>query len=333
MKIEKSNFLLNFLTLNSLSLSSLNLHEYLRLSSKTMFKIPDHQVAGHKSSKGAIGPLVDDSGRFYKPLQSADRGAQEEAFYTKFSSNTEIPNHIRKFFPNYYGTKDIEASDGSGPRPHLVLEDFVSIRTNPSLMDIKMGSRTWFPTASEDYIKKCLNKDRKTTSLSLGFRISGFQIYGSKDSGYWKPERKCVQGYNKDDVRLALRKFVSSNSLDDLVAEEPDCVYAENVYGGDNGVLAQLLKLKAWFEDQTIFHFYSCSVLMVCEKGESPCATIKLIDFAHVIEGNGVIDHNFLGGLCSLIKFISEILGNFSHNSTKVCVVNSEKNTSNGYKI
>ena len=32
------------------------------------------------------------------------------------------------------------------------------------------------------------------------------------------------------------------------------------------------------------------------------------MDFAHVEEGNGVIDHNFLGGLCSLIKFISEVL-------------------------
>ena len=35
---------------------------------------------------------------------------------------------------------------------------------------------------------------------------------------------------------------------------------------------------------------------------------VKLVDFAHVAEGNGVIDHNFLGGLCSLIKFISDIV-------------------------
>ncbi|XP_062094857.1 inositol polyphosphate multikinase alpha-like [Humulus lupulus] len=293
-----------------------------------MFRIPDHQVAGHRASKGTIGPLIDDLGCFYKPLQSDDRGSQEVAFYTKFSSNTEIPNHIRKFFPAYYGTKDIEASDGSGLRPHLVLEDIVSIGTNPSLMDIKMGSRTWFPTASEDYIIKCLKKDRRSTSLPLGFRISGFHIYESDDSGYWKPEKKYVQGFNTDDARIALRKFVSSNSSDDLVPE-PDCAFAENVYGGANGVLAQLLKLKAWFEDQTIFHFYSCSILMVYEKeptlkGDSVCATIKLIDFAHVIEGQGIIDHNFLGGLCSLIKCISEILVNLSHNSAKLCLANSE---------
>ncbi|KAF4354917.1 hypothetical protein F8388_013866 [Cannabis sativa] len=139
----------------------------------TMFQIPDHQVAGHKASKGIIGPLIDNSGRFYKPLQSNNRGSKEESFYKKFSSNTEIPNHIRKFFPTYYGTQHIEASDGSGQHPHLVLED---IKIKP-------------------------NEDRS-------------------------------------------------------------------------------------------------------------CVTIKLIDFAHVVDGQGVIDHNFLGGLCSLIKFVSEILDN-----------------------
>ncbi|BFG31962.1 hypothetical protein CerSpe_182360 [Prunus speciosa] len=66
-------------------------------------------------------------------------------------------------------------------------------------------------------------------------------------------------------------------------------------------------------EEQTIFHFCSCSVLMVYEKesilqGRNSGAEIKLIDFAHVIEGKGVIDHNFLGGLCSLIKLISDIV-------------------------
>ncbi|PON45383.1 Inositol polyphosphate kinase [Parasponia andersonii] len=287
-----------------------------------MFKIPEHQVAGHKASQGLLGPLIDDLGHFYKPLQSDDRGSKEVAFYKQLSSNTELPNHIRKFFPLYYGTKLIEASDGSGPRHHLVLEDIVSSRANPSVMDVKIGSRTWYLTASEDYIMRCLKKDRETTSLPLGFRISGFQIYGSEESGYWKPEKKYVQGFTADDVRVALRKFVSSNSSDGL-GSEPDCAFAETVYGGSNGILAQLLKLKAWFEDQTIFHFYSCSVLMMYEKesvlkSESPCAVVKLVDFAHVVEGQGVIDHNFLGGLCSLIKFISEILNNLPHNSAKM---------------
>uniref|UniRef100_A0A5B7BDG2 Inositol polyphosphate multikinase n=1 Tax=Davidia involucrata TaxID=16924 RepID=A0A5B7BDG2_DAVIN len=295
-----------------------------------MLKVPLHQVAGHQACDGKLGPLVDESGRFCKPLQSDERGSDEVAFYTSFSSNTRIPDHIRRFFPVFYGTQLLEASDGSGLHPHLVLQDLVSKHLNPSIMDVKIGSRTWPPESSEDYIKKCLKKDRESTSLALGFRISGLQIYGSKESGYWKPEKKLIQKFSAEDVRLFLRKFVSSNASADSDLE-PDCSFASVVYGGSTGILAQLLELKAWLEDQTIFHFYSCSVLLVYEnelalKGSSSGAEVKLVDFAHVLEGRGVIDHNFLGGLCSLIKFISEILTTPDEYTTKACLQDSEKN-------
>lgn len=51
-------------------------------------------------------------------------------------------------------------------------------------------------------------------------------------------------------------------------------------------------------------------------EGVRPNAQVKIIDFAHVTEGKGVIDHNFLGGLCSLIKFISEVLGDCEEHKT-----------------
>lgn len=276
-----------------------------------MLKVPDHQVAGHKACDGMIGPLVDDSGHYYKPLQNDERGSAEVAFYTSFSINNNIPNHIRRFFPIFHGTQLIEASDGSGLHPHLVLQDVVSSCLNPSIMDIKIGSRTWYPEASEEYIQKCFKKDRESTSLALGFRISGLQVHGSKESGFWKPDKKLIQNFTAKDVRLVLRKFVSSNTSADS-GTDPDCSFASTVYGGSAGILAQLLELKEWFEDQTIFHFYSCSVLMVYDKesvseGRSSVAEVRLVDFAHVVEGKGIIDHNFLGGLCSFIKFISEI--------------------------
>ncbi|CAL5444317.1 unnamed protein product [Camellia sinensis] len=293
-----------------------------------MLKIPVHQVAGHQAGDRKLGPLVDDSGRFYKPLQSDDRGSNELSFYTSFSSNMKIPDHIRRFFPTFHGTQLLEASDGSGLLPHLVLQDLSMGHLNPSIMDIKIGSRTWPPQASEDYISKCLKRDRESTSVPLGFRISGFQIYRTKETGFWKPNRQFFLSFSADDVRSALRKFVSSNGSAD---SDPDCAFASVVYGGSTGILAQLLELKAWFEDQTIFHFYSCSVLMTFEKelaleGRSSGAEIKLVDFAHVVEGRGVIDHNFLGGLCSLIKFISEILTTPDEcYPPKACLQDSEK--------
>ncbi|XP_058092820.1 inositol polyphosphate multikinase beta-like [Magnolia sinica] len=293
-----------------------------------MFKVPDHQVAGHQARDGNLGPLVDGLGHFFKPLQSNDRGSNEVAFYNSFSSNPRLPDHIRHFFPIFYGTQLLEASDGSGLRSHLVMEDLISNLLHPSVIDFKIGSRTWYGAASEDYIQKCLKKDRESTTLPLGFRISGLQIYESKELGYWKPDKERVKGFTLEDVRLVLRKFVSSNPSSN---SEPDCLYASTIYGGSSGILAQLLELKAWFEDQTIYHFYSSSVLMMYEKdaveaGKSN-AKVKLVDFAHVLEGEGVIDHNFLGGLCSLIKFVSEILMGSDADGIKGCEGTREEPT------
>ncbi|XP_051148046.1 inositol polyphosphate multikinase beta [Andrographis paniculata] len=277
-----------------------------------MLKAPEHQVGGHHAKAGQLGPLTDDSGKFYKPLQGDERGSNEVSFYTSFYSNTKVPKCITRFFPKFYGTQLVEASDGSGVKPHLVLEDLTFGMVNPSIMDVKIGSRTWHPQSPENYFKKCFDKDKATTSLSLGFRFSGMQIFDTKESGSWKPKRAMVQTLSANEVSLVLKKFVSSNASEPLNSND-DCAFASAVYGGPNGVLSQLIELKSWFENQTVYHFYSCSILVMFEKeravnGENLSPVIKLIDFAHVYEGNGVIDHNFLGGLCSLIKFVSDIV-------------------------
>jgi hypothetical protein len=57
---------------------------------------------------------VDGSGRFYKPLQDGERGSREKKFYESFWTDDTIPDTVKSVFPFYYGTSQIEASDGSG---------------------------------------------------------------------------------------------------------------------------------------------------------------------------------------------------------------------------
>ncbi|XP_058745576.1 inositol polyphosphate multikinase beta-like [Vicia villosa] len=271
-------------------------------------KIPDHQVAGHQAKTGILGPLIDDSGKFYKPLQDDGRGSHELAFYTSLYSDPRIPSNILNLFPNFHGTEVVEASDGSGLHPHLVMEDIAGKFTNPAVVDFKIGSRTWHPQSSEDYIRKCLKKDRESSSIKLGFRISGLRSV-SPSNECWQPERKFLMDLSAEDVIFMMKKFVSSDGN----ADKPDCVFGARVYVH---VLEELLVLKKWFEVQTIFHFYSCSVLVVYEKDETDekrtaRAVVKLVDFAHVVDAKGAIDHNFLGGLCSLIKFVKDVLAGF----------------------
>ncbi|KAL5218179.1 hypothetical protein ABZP36_018863 [Zizania latifolia] len=273
---------------------------------------PEHQVAGHRASVDNLGPLVDDAGLFYKPLQAGDRGEHELAFYIAFSAHPAVPPRIRDaFFPRFHGTRRIPTAARPGELyPHIVLEDLLAGIAAPCVADIKIGACTWSPLAPEPYVAKCLAKDLETTSALLGFRVSGVRVAG-QGGAVWRPERSELKGIDTAGVRGVLRRYVSSCGGDG-----PDCALAAAVYGGDWGVLAQLRELKAWFEEQTLFHFYSASILLGYDANAVSApgggVRVKLVDFAHVDEGEGVIDHNFLGGLCSLIKFIADIVAEAS---------------------
>eukprot|EP00252_Welwitschia_mirabilis_P021387 TRINITY_DN5483_c0_g1_i1.p1 TRINITY_DN5483_c0_g1~~TRINITY_DN5483_c0_g1_i1.p1 ORF type:complete len:327 (+),score=59.21 TRINITY_DN5483_c0_g1_i1:143-1123(+) len=290
-----------------------------RKAEGTMY-IPEHQVAGHRADGQKPGPLIDKTGRFYKPLQDTQRGHQEVEFYQKFWSNDKICPKVQDFFPRFYGSTFLQASDGEGNHEYAIIEDVTYKFKHPSVIDIKIGSRTWYPGVSKAYMEKCLLKDAETTSLLLGFRISGMQVYNRSRKEIWKADKKWCKSLTPATTQMALKRFVSSNPCSET---NWDGCFASSIYDGPGNILSQLLVLKDWFEEQTVFHFNSASLLL-CYEGEDDFsgsngnsenedsvkhqASVKLIDFAHVIDGNNIIDHNFLGGLCSLIKVIKQIV-------------------------
>lgn len=273
-----------------------------------------NQVAGHQAAVGRVGPLVDGAGRFYKPLQDGERGEREKKFYEQFWADEDVPSNVKAFFPCFYGTMEIEASDGSGLIDHIVLEDLTHRFHRPCVMDIKMGVHTWYPGASDQYIAKCMEKDAESTSKALGFRVSGLQVYDASTGNPWKRGRVWCKMLTVDTVQTVLKQFVSLNPTDDIM--HPDLTYASAVYGGLEGIINQLNELRSWFDVQTRYHFYSSSILLIYESDctlrgsqANKCVSVKLIDFAHVLVGLEVPDKNFLQGLDSLIEVLHEIAG------------------------
>jgi len=200
----------------------------------------------------------------------------------------------------------------------LPLSAFNLHTLQPKQKLICMGSRTWYPGASEEYIKKCLSKDRETSSSLLGFRISGMQVYESPEKPTWKADKNWCKMLTNKGVRVALKRFVSLNPSSET---DPDGLLAPYIYGAPGCILSQLLEMKAWFEEQTLYHFYSASLLLIYEGDPTSSnesfhssgftkrgISVKLIDYAHVLDGENIIDHNFLGGLCSLINVIAQIV-------------------------
>ena len=55
------------------------------------------------------------------------------------------------------------------------LEDVAKGYRHPSIVDIKVGFKTWYPGAEPRYVERCKLKDAATTQAALGFKICGMQ--------------------------------------------------------------------------------------------------------------------------------------------------------------
>ncbi|CAM6091293.1 unnamed protein product [Calypogeia fissa] len=192
---------------------------------------------------------------------------------------------------------------------------------HPSIIDLKIGFRTWYPEASEHSINKHKLKDKKTTSGALGCRVSGMQVYEASSGTTFKADRDWATNLTVDDVTVALKRFVSSNPQD---ATNPDAAFASKIYGGSHGAISQLEVLKDWFSTQINYHFAASSVLIIvdahlvssttkekekiCQSEGSKSVAVKLVDFAHAISGKSSLDENCLEGLKSVIHILSNIV-------------------------
>jgi hypothetical protein len=86
--------------------------------------------------------------------------------------------------------------------------------------------------------------------------------------------------------------------------------------------ISQINEVKEFFEKQTLYHFYSSSIIVVYEGTlenllnndntnqveVNNLIRVKMVDFAHVIPGKNRIDGNYLQGLESLISYLGLLL-------------------------
>ena len=124
-----------------------------------------NQVAGHKGLSHEGGAIVvPEPGKLAKPV---GRGyfAGEDRFYRTLSSYPALA----AFCPAYFGTRSY------GGRDYVVLEDLTHGMTRPLVVDMKIGTCTVAPDAPWTKRITHLNKDRATTTRSLGLRIVGAQ--------------------------------------------------------------------------------------------------------------------------------------------------------------
>jgi len=179
------------------------------------------QVGGHgaslqEASEGFLSLAPD---YVLKPLQSANRGLREVAFYEalkmaedskrdlvplwlaifdrghiiseadlaqvasyrRMRKEINLLRRLSNFTASYYG---VVSSDSNSAAPssssYLLLNDLTMDYSKPCVLDLKMGRQTYEPDASKT--KKSNEINKYPQQLHFGFRIAGMRVYDPSNS-------------------------------------------------------------------------------------------------------------------------------------------------------
>ncbi|CAK4628209.1 hypothetical protein LEN26_011840 [Aphanomyces euteiches] len=265
-------------------------------SQKTALEDMEHQVGGHACAKTSMKLY---RGHVLKPFQSKNRGERELAFYE--SVPTDVP-----FVPAFYGVIRHPSTDEDGPRRYLQIENLLGGMIHPCIMDAKVGTKSYEPTASRDKI--ALEIAKCPLQATMGFRLQGIKVY-------WDSKQEHVS-YDKYFFR------------DLATAESIEAAFVKYFEAGPDHVpryyllepfLAKLHAIREWLHVQTDFHFIASSLLFVYDANPTDkriVCDVRLIDFAHVQLDQTSRDEDVLVGVNYIIGIFERLLESSSSVTT-----------------
>ncbi|KAL4222434.1 inositol hexakisphosphate kinase 3 [Mactra antiquata] len=141
------------------------------------------------------------------------------------------------------------------PQRFLILENLVHKYERPCMMDLKMGRRQYGDDSCDEKRKLLEKRCARTTSVTLGFRICGSQVYDVRTGQY-----VCHNKYHG-------RKLDDKGAVQELVNffHDGECVRIEAV----QGVLDKLNALKVAMATQKKFLFRAASLLLMYDAAPS----------------------------------------------------------------
>ena len=193
----------------------------------------------------------------------------------------------------------------------------------PCIADIKIGKRHYGMYTSAEKRKKQTEKAAKTTSMSLGIRLCGMQVYKETMKKYTFLSKYEGRKLTPEQVSSALVYFLSDGQK----------VHVSFIHG----LLNKLIELRTLIQGELRhFRMYASSILLLYDAEISNTVDmnnaiqVKQIDFEHCYaEDNDSLyrnvdgeefspgpDTDYIEGLNSLIEIFKEIYAKYSDGST-----------------
>ena len=278
----------------------------------------DTQVAGHGSedrhNKGSSrGMLLHEDGFVLKPVQAPPKGEREVDFYHYISTSPHlIDREFYSYLPRFYGTESMK-DDSLVQKQFLILENITQGMTQPCVMDIKVGAKTYGPDATAQKIRQ---EDSKYlgTKKSLGFSVLGIITYSQEEKRMKRWDKSYGMSLSADNLEEILNIYL-------VLGINPEA--SKRIA---STFLRRINKIADFFERQDMHHVYASSLLFAFDyrllqreySNQSEVESIqfsqseldalvrlKMIDFAHVFPANGTPDLNFQQGIQNIRMLFS----------------------------
>ncbi|KPI83506.1 putative inositol polyphosphate kinase-like protein [Leptomonas seymouri] len=170
---------------------------------------------------------------------------------------------------------DEEGNEAGGSHKicRMIMLEYVCYKfRRPCVMDIKMGSRQYglHPTAEKKRSKE--QKAKLSTSARYGIRLAGYRRWNAAESRYTFRSKLQCRTLTLNEVNREISAFMLNN-------RELKRVYRR-----------QLQRLRIAFSQQTVFRFYTSSLLFVYDAEDPlPTARVTMVDFAYTYESRELL--------------------------------------------
>ena len=248
-------------------------------------------------------------------IAKKDKKLKEIEFYHFYNNN--LKNYLPiNFIPKTYGlfTKQIfipnkvylielnDFQENLYNNSYLLMEDLIKDFEKPSILDLKLGFRTWGFNIKPEKKQRLINKSKLSTSYIYNFKIRSCLWYSQLENQF--PQKNNIS-------------FISRNScsIDELLIIFKDFFHFPQQINffikKINDLINYLILIKNLFD----IRFYSSSILFYYDELNQEKFDCRLIDFGKTFlnvstnynENFEENDDKIIEGLQNIIKFLKNI--------------------------